>query len=269
MAKGGAAEGFLLGWLAPGLHVEGLNVATGLFPEDAEDIEAGVIAVAEVMKGKGGREALEEGDGPGAGIAGLDEEIAGLKPGEFVEGGFVFDGDAAGGGGVDGKGALDVLKGEPDGAVKDPEVERLVIELELERAVDQGEARVWKNTQVVEGLDPALGEICEDPAECAAERSFGVAWGEGFEPFGISAQDTTDEADKGFALPGEQAWQEFEQLLVPGAGKAVERFDGLAEQGCVVQALAPAGPVSLPGAGHGQLGGIEELIGQLLALAGG
>lgn len=228
MAKGGAAEGFLLGWLAPGLHVEGLNVATGLFPEDAEDIEAGVIAVAEVMKGKGGREALEEGDGPGAGVAGLDEEIAGLKPGEFVEGGFVFDGDTAGGGGADGVGALDVLKGEPDGAVKDPEVEGLVIEPELERAVDQGEARVWKNAQVVEGLDPAIGEICEDPAECSAEVSFGVTLREGFEPFGIPAQDTTDEADEGFALPRQEARQEVDQFLVSRAGKAVEGLDGLA-----------------------------------------
>ncbi len=242
MAKGGAAEGLLFSGLSTGLHVEGLDVAAGPFSEDTEDVESGFIAVAEVMERQVLGQAVEQGDGPGAGIAGLHEEIAGLEAGEFVKGGLVFDGDAAGGGGADGLGSLDVLEGESNRAVKDSEIECLVIELELERTVDQGEPWVRKDAQVVEGLDPALGEICEDPAECSAEGSCGVAWGEGFEPFGISAQDTTDEADEGLALPGEEARQEFDQFLVPRAGKAVERFDGLAEEGGVVEALTPTGP---------------------------
>lgn len=64
VAQGWASQGFLLGWLAPGLHVDGLDVAAGFVAEHAEDVEAGVIAVAEVMEGEVGRESLEEGEGP-------------------------------------------------------------------------------------------------------------------------------------------------------------------------------------------------------------
>lgn len=186
-----------------------------------------------------------------------------------MEGGFVFDGEAACCGGVEGLCALDVLKGEADGAVKDAEVECLVIELELERTVDKGEAWVGKDSQVVEGLDFPIREVGKNASQCSAERTVGIAWGEGFEAFGIAAEDTTDEADEGFALPGEKAWQELEQFAIARRGKAVERLDGLAEEGGVVEALAPIGPEGLPVLGNAGLGSFEELVGEEVTLAGG
>jgi len=199
--------------------------AASFLSKAAQDVESRWIRVAEVKAGQISSEAGEEGDESTIWVARLDKQVVTtVQLNEFEKARFILDGQDSGGGASDALSLMNVRFGNRYRTTQQGEIESI----QPQRAVKKHLSWLFEQTELLKGL-------AVDLTKCGFEAALKL-----FESLGVTADHTTRETNKRFALPFEHPAQNGQQFPISFEIVALKGLDGAADEGL-------AGKIHQPG----------------------